>query len=187
MFLCISFVILVYSAALKNQNNIRTLLNSRHIVYKNIGLKLIFVKLQHSIVYQQPIIFIFDMDYPRAFVSFPRIAGSGNEIVTKSQISVSQPHVFTVNFSWLFTVRFRTSFRTSQIRSQVQKFIMKFTNRFVNKASDWLLNQTIQSNAQFTNLFVNFIMNFWTWQRIREVRNEVRNIWVKSKLKSTVS
>jgi hypothetical protein len=48
------------------------------------------------------------------------------------------------------------------------------------------LNQTSQSNAQFTNLFVNFIMNFWTWQRICEVRNEVRNIWVKSKLKSTV-
>jgi hypothetical protein len=36
--------------------------------------------LQHSIEYQQPIILISDMDYPRAFVSFPRIAGSGNEI-----------------------------------------------------------------------------------------------------------
>jgi hypothetical protein len=81
---------------------------------------------------------------------------------------------------------FLTSFRTSQVRCQVQKFIMKFTNRFVNKVSDWLLNQTRQSNAQFTNPFVNFIMNFWTWQRICEVRNEVPNIWVKSKLKSTV-
>jgi hypothetical protein len=63
---------------------------------------------------------------------------------------------------------------------------MKFTNGFVNKASDWLLNQTSQSNTQITNLFVNFIMNFWTLQRICEVRNEVRNILVKSKLKSTV-
>jgi hypothetical protein len=89
----------------------------------------------------------------------------------------------TVDFNLLFTQMFRTSFR---IRCQVQKFIMKFTNRFVNKASDWLLNQTSQSNAQFTNLFVNFIMNFWTWQQICEVRNEVLNIWVKSKLKSTV-
>jgi hypothetical protein len=86
---------------------------------------------------------------------------------------------FTVDFNLLFT----QMFRTSQIRCQVQKFIMKFTNRFVNKASDWLLNQTSQSNAQFINLFVNFIMNFWTWQRICEVRN----IWVKSKLKSTVN
>jgi hypothetical protein len=81
---------------------------------------------------------------------------------------------------------FRTSFRTSQIRCQVQKFIMKFTNRFVNWAFDWLVWFNSQSETLFTNLFVNFIMNFWTWQRICEVRNEVRNLTVKSPLKLTV-
>ena len=44
-FICISFVVLVYSKALKNQNNIRTLLNGRHVVYKNIRLKINFFKI----------------------------------------------------------------------------------------------------------------------------------------------
>jgi hypothetical protein len=81
-----------------------------------------------------------------------------------------------VDFNLLFT----QMFRTSQIRYQVQKFTMKFTNGFVNWAFDWLVWFNSQSVAFCTNLFVNFIMNFWTWQRICEVRNEVRNIWVKS-------
>ena len=36
-FLYISFVVFLYSTALKNKNNIRTLLNDRHVEYKKYG------------------------------------------------------------------------------------------------------------------------------------------------------
>jgi hypothetical protein len=92
---------------------------------------------------------------------------------------ISEVYSFIVDFNLLFT----KMFRTSQIRCKVQKLIMKFTNQFVNWAFDWLVWFSSQSEALFTNLLVNCIMNFWTLQRICEVRN----ILVKSKLKSTIT
>ena len=40
----------------------------------------ILAKIELRIPFQWPIRFLPETDYPRAFVSFPRIAGSGNEI-----------------------------------------------------------------------------------------------------------
>jgi hypothetical protein len=40
----------------------------------------ILAKIELHIPYQRPIGFLPETDYPRAFVSFPRIAGLGNEI-----------------------------------------------------------------------------------------------------------
>ena len=46
----------------------------------------ILAKIELRIPFQWPIRFLPETDYPRAFVSFPRIAGSGNEIGTAREI-----------------------------------------------------------------------------------------------------
>ena len=43
---------------------------------------IILAKIELRIPFQRPIRFLPETDYPRALRSFPRIAGSGNEIVT---------------------------------------------------------------------------------------------------------
>ena len=69
--------------------------------------------MQRSIVYQQPIIFISDMDYPRAFVSFPMITGSGNEIVP---FSYPEPFLREVRRGAL--AKSITGYRKNMVRKQ---------------------------------------------------------------------
>jgi hypothetical protein len=52
-------------------------------------------KIELHIPYQRPIRFLPEMDYPRASRSFPRIAGSGNEIVRELQVFVFFIHFCT--------------------------------------------------------------------------------------------
>jgi hypothetical protein len=50
----------------------------------------ILAKIELCIPYQRPIRFLPETDYPRASRSFPRIAGSGNEIVHLIKVSTCQ-------------------------------------------------------------------------------------------------
>jgi hypothetical protein len=49
----------------------------------------ILAKIELRIPFQRPIRFLPETDYPRAFGSFPRIAGSGNEIAWIPEPSVN--------------------------------------------------------------------------------------------------
>jgi hypothetical protein len=43
--------------------------------------------------FQRPIRFLPETDYPRAFVSLPRIAGSGNEIASSAIAMFTRPNL----------------------------------------------------------------------------------------------
>jgi hypothetical protein len=53
----------------------------------------ILAKIELRIAFQRPIRFLPETDYPRASRSFPRIAGSGNEIACKLATSLLRTHL----------------------------------------------------------------------------------------------
>jgi hypothetical protein len=74
----------------------------------------------------------------------------------------------TVNFSWLFIPNFVPNFANSLPSSQVHNEIHKQ----VCKQSLWLAIKSSQPiKCPVYKPVCEFIMNFWTWQRMCEVRN----------------
>jgi hypothetical protein len=73
---------------------------------------------------QQPIIFISEMDYPRAFVSFPRIAGSGNEIdpISSSKRLFTRTQSPVLRLLSPFLCEFRTKTRLLGLKREKWKF-----------------------------------------------------------------
>ena len=81
----------------------------------------------------------------------------------------------TVDFTKLWSQKFRTSLRSSQVCCEVQKFIMRFTNQFVNHAFDWLLllhrpirDFVYKLACEFQYELPNFATNLRTLQRSSE-------------------
>jgi hypothetical protein len=58
----------------------------------------ILAKIELRIPFQRSIRFLPEMDYPRASRSFPRIAGSGNEIATHNLISIIYIYYFAERY-----------------------------------------------------------------------------------------
>ena len=99
----------------------------------------IMAKIELRIPFQRPIRFLPETDYPRASRSFPRIAGSGNEIALISEILTENTLSIITSQLHCFQLRTTLSGKDFKFLSHIllqhmrEKELFILTNKCVNK------------------------------------------------------